>query len=84
MDPLEIARKLEISKLDDLLIEKVTGEKGTRLYINYELINGIGQAIKRKLRDVSDEESVRQRNELYEKLCRNVVDFNKQFPWKRC
>ena len=66
-DSFDIAKHFEITKLDELLIDKLTGEQDT--WFTFDHIHKCDAAIRRCY---GKEES----EEIYVKLCKKIADFN--------
>ena len=71
-DAFNIAWRFNIQKLDDLLIEKLTGETDDT-HLTFEVLNKLNMAIKRKFSGDLTPERQEEKNQLYEKICKNVV-----------
>ena len=76
-DAFDIAWKFKLQKLDDLLIEKVLSKPD--VVLSYDVINKASLAIKRKYAEASAEE----RDQVYQRLCDTVTEYNKRTPSKR-
>ena len=63
--------------MDDLLIEKVLSKPD--VVLSYDVINKASLAIKRKYVEASAEE----RDQVYQRLCDRVTEYNKKTPSKR-
>ena len=72
-DCFDIAFQFKIGKLDDLLIEKLTAENDN-INLTFDILNKLNLAIRRKYKDNLAPEQQAEKNALYEKICKKVVD----------
>ena len=72
-DCFDIAFQFKIGKLDDILIEKLTSDNDN-INLTFDILNKLNLAIRRKYKDNLTPEQQAEKNALYEKICKKVVE----------
>ena len=72
-DCFDIAFQFKIGKLDDILIEKLTSDNDN-INLTFDILNKLNLAIRRKYKDNLTPEQQVEKNALYEKICKKVVE----------